>query len=64
MQGADVGLDPRTPGSQAICSLHINAEGGTKPLSHPGCPMFLTSNSSEYFLKFGYVSSDISLCLE
>ena len=28
-----VGLDPRTPGS------HPGPKAGTKPLSHPGCPM-------------------------
>ena len=32
MQGADVGLDPRTPGS---CP---GSKAGAKPLSHPGIP--------------------------
>ena len=32
IQGAQVGLDPGTPGS------HPEPKAGTKPLSHPGIP--------------------------
>ena len=32
MQGAQVGLNPRTPGS------HPGMKTGTEPLSHPGVP--------------------------
>ena len=35
MQGARHGLDPRSPGS---CP---GPKAGGKPLSHPGCPLFL-----------------------
>ena len=35
MQGADVALDPRTPGS------HPGPKAGAKPLSHPGVPFFI-----------------------
>ena len=36
----DVGLDPGTPGS------HPGPKAGAKPLSHPGCPIYLIFNLS------------------
>ena len=34
MQGADVGLDPGSPGS------HLEPKADAQPLSHPGVPIF------------------------
>ena len=35
MQGADVGLDPRTPGSRP------EPKADAQPLSHPGIPLYV-----------------------
>ena len=48
MQGADVGIDPGTPG------LRLGPKAGAKPLSHPGIPPHLAvlkGKSLKYLLE-------------
>ena len=49
MQGADVGLDPWSPGS------HPGLKAGAQPLSHPGCPQHNFKKKSKMRSHVGFV---------